>query len=298
MTVIGDAYDKALQEKANNVNNFIWKGPKVNGVQEEIRLIDASFEQLCKFYNHSMQMLYNNDAKNPGRITLLNIISDQIQRCRAELLIRWLRSEKLYTATKCFEDLRQFINTNKEVLTPEIQKVYPIEKVMNGLPLEFEGIPVSVVMSACLDSLGKINLSHLTVNFITKLGLCFTQQEMQKDLYRKDPETGKAMDRIAIVKELLGLSPDMVLRINYNTGLTFNEFKMMYNFKTGKYTNDKYTKDKYSILTTDLLKLLSNKVLYLFQNQCEMQAKQWQDKINEILKVAEHKGWDVTRTVE
>ena len=298
MTVIGDAYDKALQEKANNINNFIWKGPKVNGIQEEIRLVDATFEQLQKFYNHCMQMLYNTDSKNPGRITLLEIINNQIQSCRAELLIRWLRSEKLYTATNCLEDLRNIINTNKDILTQEVLKTYPIGKLMTNLPPEFERIPVSLVMSACLDSLGKINLSHLTINFITKLGLCFTQQEMQKDLYKKDPETGKTMDRIAIVKELMGLSPDMVLRINYNTGLTYNEFKTMYNFKTGKYTNDKYTKDKYSILTSDLLKLLSNKVLYLFQEQCSHQAQQWQDKINEIIRVAEHKGWDVTRNIE
>jgi hypothetical protein len=29
-----------------------------------------------------------------------------------------------------------------------------------------------------------------------------------------------------------------------------------------------------------------------------MQAKQWQDKIAEILKVAESKGWDVTRNID
>jgi len=48
---------------------------------------------------------------------------------------------------------------------------------------------------------------------------------------------------------------------------------------------------KYSLLTSDQLKLLSSKILYRFQDQCEMQAKQWQDKINEILEVAAHKGY-------
>jgi hypothetical protein len=55
-------------------------------------------------------------------------------------------------------------------------------------------------------------------------------------------------------------------------------------------------RDKYSNLTTDQLKLLSNKVLYRFQDQCEMQAKQWEDKIREIIEVANSKGWDIARS--
>ena len=33
MTVLGDAIAKQREEQANDVNNFIWKGPKVNGIQ-------------------------------------------------------------------------------------------------------------------------------------------------------------------------------------------------------------------------------------------------------------------------
>lgn len=54
-------------------------------------------------------------------------------------------------------------------------------------------------------------------------------------------------------------------------------------------------RDKYSNLTSEQLKLLSNKILYRFQIQCEEQAKQWLTKIDEINKVAADKGWDVTR---
>ena len=297
MTLLGDKLaEKLAEKKANDINNFMWKGPKVNGIQEELRLVDASYDQLRQFYNHCQEMLYNKDGKNPGRITLINIVSEQIQKCRAELLIRWLRSEKSYSATSCLEDIKTLINNNKEELTQETIKVCPISKIMNGLPIEFERIPISMVMDACLDSLGIINTSHLTINFILKLGLCFTQQEMQKDLYKKDPETGKTVNRLALVSQELGLDPSIMLRINYNTGLTFNEFKSIYNWKINKYSNDKYIKDKYSNLTSDLLRLLSNKILYRFINQCELQAKQWQDKVEEINKVADSKGWDVTRS--
>ena len=293
MTVLGDVIAKELNERANDIKNFIWKGPKVNGVQEEIKLIDADFYQLQKFYNHCMEMLYNKDSKNPGRITLLDIVQNQIQKCRAELLVRWLRSEKLYTATNCLEDLRNVISNNRDRYNQETIKVCPIGEVMNGIPLEYKRVPISLVMDACLDSLGIADMSHVTLNFIVKMGLWFTPQEMQKSLsegglYQKDPETGKAINRLEVVAKELRIDPRIMLRIDKTTGLTYSEFRSMYKLK----------KDKYSNLTSDQLKLLSNKVLYRFQDQCELQAKQWQDKIAEILKVAEAKGWDVTRNIE
>ena len=287
MTVLGDKLREALNDKANDVNSYVWKGPKVNGVQEEIKLADADYDQLKRFYSHCEQMLYNSDVKNPGRLTLLDIVADQIQRCRAELLIRWLRFEKQYTNTRCLEDLRNTIKNNKEILTNEAIKTYPIGNILNGIPVEFEEVPVSLVMDACLDSLGLCDTSHLTLNFIVKMGLWFTQQEMQKDLYRKDPETGKTMNRLAVVSKELRLNPSISLRI-CDTGLTYAEFKSMCRLK----------RDKYANLTSDQLKLLSNKVLYRFQNQCLEQAKQWKDKMEEIKKVAELKGWDVTRNIE
>ena len=291
MTVLGDKLGEALNAKANDINNFVWKGPKVNGVQEEIRLVDADFYQLQKFYNHCNEMLYNKDSKYPGRVVLKDIVQDQIQRCRAELLIRWLRSEKQYTTTNCLEDLRAIISNNKEELTQDVIKTYAIGNIMNGLPIEFERVPISLVMDACLDSLGVLDNSHLTLNFIVKMGLWFTPQEMQKPvadggLYKKDPETGKAVNRLEVVTKELRLNPSISLRID-NTGLSYAEFRSMCRLK----------RDKYANLTSDQLRLLSNKVLYRFQDQCEMQAKQWQDKIAEILKVAESKGWDVTRNI-
>lgn len=287
MTVLGDKLREALNDKANDVNSYVWKGPKVNGVQEEIKLVDADYDQLKRFYNHCEQMLYNSDTKNPGRLTLLDIVSDQIQRCRAELLIRWLRAEKQYTNTRCLEDLRITIKNNKEILTNETIKVYPIGNILNGIPVEFREVPVSLVMDACLDSLGLFDNSHLTLNFIVKMGLWFTQQEMQKDLYRKDPVTGKAVNRLLVVSKELRLNPSISLKI-CDTGLSYAEFRSMCRLK----------RDKYANLTSNQLRLLSSKVLYRFQNQCESQAKQWKDKMEEIKKVAELKGWDITRNID
>ena len=155
MTVLGDKLQAAMSKKASDITTYVWKGPKVNGEQQEILMIDASFDQLKQWYRHCQQMLYNEDSKNPGRVTLLEIVQDQINRCRAELLIRWLMAEKQYSNTRCLEDLRKVISNNKDTLTPEAIKSFPISKVMDGLPIDYQQVPVKLVMDACLDLLGK-----------------------------------------------------------------------------------------------------------------------------------------------
>ena len=106
-------------------------------------------------------MLYNTDSKNPGRRVLVDIVQDQIQRCRAELLIRYLRKEREYTPQRCLEDLRGVRAKNKDILTDEVIKTYPIGNIINGLPIEYndEGFPyetvnISYIKSAtCLSTL-------------------------------------------------------------------------------------------------------------------------------------------------
>lgn len=288
MTILGEKLQAAFDNKSHDVNSYVWKGPKVNGEQKEIRLVDATYENLRKWYLHCEEMLHNTDTKFPGRLTLLDIVQGQIECCRAELLVRWLGSEKGYSRSRCLEDLRNIINTNKDQIDAETIKKYPISSVMEGVPSEYSRINIKTVMNACLDLLGIVDTSHITLNFILKMGLWFTPQEMQKDLYRKDPDTGKVKDRLQVVAEemRLDLKPYQKLYIN-DTGLSYKEFKTIYMLR----------KDKYSNLDSDLLKLLSEKVLYRFQEQCEKQAKQWSDKIKEILEVANLKGWDVTRNI-
>ncbi len=284
MTVLGDKLQEALDVKKEDVNSYVWKGPRVNGVQEEFKLIDADYDTLKKWYNRCTTMLNNTDVHTPGRLVLVNIIDDQISRCRAELLMRWLRKEKQYTNIKCLQDLRQIIANNKEILTPETIKTYPICEVMSGLPIEFQTVSVGKVLDACMDLLGVFDCSHVTRNFIVKMGLWFTPQELQNELCQRDPNTGKPRNRLEVVREILKVDPAIRLRIS-ETGLTFNEFKAIFNIQ----------KDKYSSYSSEQLNVLANKILYRLQNQCEEQAKQWQDKANEIAKVANIKGWDVTR---
>lgn len=285
MSEFGDKLSEALSKK-NNVNTYIWKDKKENGQQVEHRLIDFDLKTLQEKFNLCEQMLYNTDARRPGRLVLLDIVNDQILRCRAELLVRWIRHARECTSTMLLESIRTMISNNKDILTQDTIKTVPIGEIMTGIDdLDFRKIPINLVLDACMDYLGIIDTSHLTFNFVLRMGLWFTQQEMQTPveeggLYQKDPTTGKAVNRLELVKTLRHLNPAISLRID-PTGLSYAEFKSMCDLH----------RDKYSNLTTNQLKLLSTKVLYRFQNQCEAQAKQWQDKIDEIKEVAEHKGY-------
>lgn len=285
MSEFGDKLNEALSKK-NNVNTYIWKDKKENDQQVEHKLIDFDLKTLQEKFNLCEQMLYNTDSKHPGRLVLLDIVNDQILRCRAELLVRWIRHSHECTSNMLLESIRTMISNNKETLTQDTLKTTAIGEVMSGIDdLDYRKVPINLVMDACMDYLGILDTSHLTFNFTLRMGLWFTQQEMQTPveeggLYQKDPNTGKAMNRLELVKTLRRLNPAISLRID-PTGLTYAEFKSMCDLH----------RDKYSNLTTNQLKLLSTKVLYRFQNQCEMQARQWQTKIDEIKEVAEYKGY-------
>lgn len=270
------------KDNQNPIEDYIWRGPKVNGVQEEIRLVDMPEEKLQKAYDHCMQMLYNENPRLPGRLTLVKIIEDQIQRCRAELLVRWLRAERHYTYQNCYEDIRTLIANNKEVLDQAAVENMPISTLMAEIPNEYKRVPIGLVLKAAMYSLGMFDTSHITLNFIIRLGIWLTPREMQTELFERDPETGKAVDRREIIKQREGLNPAIRLELN-PTGLTYAEFHQM----------NKLPKDKYETFTTPQLKVLSEKVLYRFQLRCEEQAKQWQDKVAEILEVAKYKGFNI-----
>ena len=170
MTIIRERLEEAIASKKADIKSFVWKGEKkeVNGVltQEEIRLIDADENQLKKFYNHCMSMLYNEDKQNPGRYLLLNIIKDQIERCNCELFLRWLEQEKGKPRFTFLSDIRTILDNNKDSI-PDTKSV-PISAIVGGCPDEFKDIPISLVIEDCIDRLGYFNKQHITLSFIVK----------------------------------------------------------------------------------------------------------------------------------
>ena len=280
MTIIRERLEEAMASKKTDVKNFIWKGEKkeVNGVmmQEEIRLIDADEKQLKKFYNHCMSMLYNQDKQNPGRYLLLDIIKDQIARCNCELFLRWLEQEKGKPRFTFLSDVRTILDNNKENI-PDTTNI-PISTIVGGCPDEFKEIPISLIIDGCIDRLGYFNKQHITLSFILKQGLWFTQQEL-KDLTEKN-EDGTTKDRVEVVKERLGLTKPGINLYITPKGLNFAQLKAMISLRS----------KKYSELTTDQLKTLRNIILFALSDEVRFHIGQWEARISQILEICKHKG--------
>ena len=287
-TVLADKLTEALNAKNNDINSFIWKGAKKNvgkqRVQEEIKLVDASQDQLQSFYNHCKTMLYNKDKKNPGRYVLLDIIKEQRTNCNVELYLQWLAKgdeitgRKPYPRFSYFQALKVFLDNNKEVLPREKWDITPITTITQ-VPPEFTSLTIDQVYRGCLDSLGIMDRRHITNNFIAEMGLWFTQQEM-KDLTEKDPQTGKTIDRLQVVRTRLDLKSNIKLKINQN-GLSYKEFRAMTHLRS----------KKYSELTSDQLTLLRDKILFRLEEKIEQHIQQWEERMKQIKAVIDFKGY-------
>lgn len=286
MSILADKLTEALEAKRNDINSFIWKGAKrfVNKqrVQEEIKLVDATPEQLQTFYNHCKTMLYNKDNKNPGRYVLLDLIKQQRACCNAELYLKYLEegdpatNAKPYPRFSYFQALKTFLEQNKEVLPKEVWATTPIT-VISTTPPEYAEITIDMIYKACLDALGAFNKKHITNNFLCNMGLWFTPQEM-KDLHEVD-ENGNVIDRLKVVETRLQLRNNISLHINPR-GLSYKEFRAMYKLQS----------KKYSELTKDQLTILRDKILFKLEEEVQYHIDQWLERMRQLKLVAGSKG--------
>lgn len=282
-TLMGSKMTEAFERKKNDVNSFVWKGPKVskNGVfvQEEKRLMDCTEKELNDFYNHCLSMLTNKSEKNPGRYVLLEIIKDQRMRCNTELFLRWLEEPMgpNMPRFKFREALNAFLTNNKNVVNP---KTFPIDEVVNSenYPAEFKGIPCDLVLDGCLDRLGRFVKQHITLSFILKQGIWFTAQET-KDLTVKDWD-GNVRDKIDVVVENLKLPPTIKLHTNPK-GLSYSQLRSMINLRSRKYSE----------LTTEQLRVLRDRILFSLEESVNLHISQWENRIDQIVNVMKAKGF-------
>lgn len=283
-TDIGEKLSEAIEAKKNDVKSFVWKLAKnADGTQEEIKLMDATPEQLKQFYQHCNSMLYSKDKLNPGRYVLLDIIEDQRRKCNAELFLRKLGTgeicadKKPYPRHLYIQDIRAYMNMHKEDFPSSELKNISIASVTGGLPREFERLSINEVMNAGLDQLGYLDCKHITFSFILNLGIYLTPQEM-KEFDEKDAD-GNPRSKLELIKERLNIKSTVRLTVK-PTGLNYNELRAMVNLKSKKYSD----------LTTDQLTVLRNKVLFRLENEVQYHISSWETLMNQIKKVAEQRG--------
>lgn len=289
MTSLRDKYAAALEAKSNDINSFIWKGPKedIGGqkIQREIRLIDATDDQLRSYFNHCMSMLYSNDSINPGRFVLIERIQEDREKCNTELYLRFLENSYLsdpsrarYLRFQYLQDMRKWLSRNTAEIPQASYYDTPISTIIDNVPDEFSRLSIGMVMDGCLDNLGRVNKKPITLNFIISLGVWFDPDEM-RDLTEKDPETGRMKDRLDVVRERLQLKNNVRMKIDPN-GLNYSELRAMLKLKSCRFSD----------LTTDQLLVLRNKVLFRLEDSCAVNAEMWVEKLREIQLVADARG--------
>jgi len=280
-TELEDKLKQAFDEKNNDIKSFTWKfARKEDGTQDEIRLYDATEEQLKKFYNHCQSMLYNPDKNNPGRYVLLDIIAEQRKNCTIELFIRGLESGELcedhnpYPRYLYLPDIRAFMNQNKEDFPANKLDKLSIASLTGNLPRQYQRLSIAEVTNGLLNQLGIINTKHITFSFIINMGIYLSPSEL-KEFDEKDSE-GKTRSKLEVIKERLGLNKSVRLIVK-PSGLNYKELRAMLKLKP----------KNYSELTTDQLTVLSTKVLFKLENEILNHIAQWEEKIRQINLVAQ-----------
>lgn len=291
MNMIKERLTEAIEAKNNDTKSFVWKMAKNSeGAQDELRLVDATPEQLKSFYNHCNSMLYSEDKQNPGRYTLLKIIEEQRRKCNVELFLRRLESGALCADGKPYprylyiQDLRAYMDAHKEEFPSKELENISIAAITGGLPREFERISIKEAIDGGLDRLGTFDNKRITLSFILGMGINLTPAE-RKEFYEKDKD-GNVRSKLEVIKERLEIDPSIGLVIK-PSGLNFGELRAMISLKPKKYS--KSTK-KYSELTTEQLVVLRNKVLFRLEDEVKFHIEQWEERIRQIKLVAKEKN--------
>ncbi len=289
-SVLGDALKKAIDAKKNDYSNFVWKGEKKKEgdkyVQDNEKIVDMTPERLKECWEHCERMLRNNDPKHLGRYNVLEEVTKEIEKCNVELFLRYLENKYLvrehYNPTPRFKmmvAIREFIkNSEQEAEARGISldwKTLPITHLSEGgFPAEFQDISISDALEGCIDQLGAFNKQHLTMTFITKMGLWFTKQE------ENELKATSNTDRLKLAKERLHLPSKLVLRFS-EKGLSFHEMRAMLTLPK---------KQKYSDMTTEQLVTLRNKVLLRLSREIDSHIFNWKRLQRQIELIAKNKG--------
>ena len=238
-------------------------------------MVDMTEQQLNGAYDHCKTMLFNKDSRNPGRHLVLNLISDQRDRCGAELFLRNIKTEKGIDRFSLVMPINEFKSNNAELFA---QTRPTLDAPFQELPDEFKQVPIDLVLDACIDRLGAFNKKHITRAFILRQGVWLTPAEA-KDLTEKD-ENNQIIDKLTVIRDRLNIKDVERLSIN-SRGLNYTELRAMLSLRPNK---------KYADLTTVQLETLRNRILFVLEESVKNHIAAWEERMSQIEQVADNYG--------
>jgi len=276
----------------SDYKSYVWKDRRLthdkNEKQIEYKMVDMDEYQLNQIYTHCKNMLYNNDKSNLGRLVVIDQIKEQLDYCNAELALRWFKSQTDQQGKPVYTNqslMHQLIRLAMETIPNyDPNEDYTLGDIKWEIPTDFKEVRINLLVNACKDSLGNLDHSKITYNFLYKLGIYFTQDEL-KELEEWGGNHGSLKLKIEDLKLQLGIE-NADIRPN-PLGLTAQELRDMIHLKKLK----GFRTCKYSQLTTSQLETLRNKVLYSLENLVLDQVKTWKTIMSQIEEVAKHQGF-------
>lgn len=268
-------FGEKLRDVLESINSLTWRDKSGN----DVKLMDASVEDLRKWYKHCYEMLYNVSPWNPGKYTVRENIHRTWDSCNTELLVRYILHE-CDTDIKTKKDILDYINKQRAAQTTDILDK-SIATIFNGVPPIFEKVTVNRLMDACFDKLDVLNKKMITDKFILAQGIWLTDEE--KVELTEVGEDGKPRNRMEVIKERLCLNPEIKLRVS-PTGLSFAEFRSLVQLTS---------LPRISSLTTVALKTLRDKILLLLDNDLDYHINKWSTLMSNIQRVAEARNIEI-----
>lgn len=276
MSDLADKLSEAMTKRENDINTWYWIQKNGN----KIRLMDMSQDELQKIYNHTMDMLYRKTNYKFGKLEVRKNIQKIYESCNSELLHRYIQYDLAIDMFKTNKDILDFINNFKEV--NKLTNDDSITTMFSNLPKEFETLKIGDLLKACLDTCEPINRRLISNDFIMSLGIWLTEDE-KRDLTEYDA-TGKLRPWLQVMKERLFITSGY-FRVS-PTGLSYSELRSLLNLDQRAHV---------SCVPSATLRLIRDKILLLLDNDLEYHIKKWQTIEQQIEKVAEYKGYSLTK---
>lgn len=272
MSDLADKLSQAIEKKNNSIETWNW----LDKDGESKRFIDMSYDELQIAYNHTLDMLYRKSQPKYGKIEVRKNIQKMYTSCNSELLLRYIQHDLAIDIFKTNKNVLDYINKFKEA--NHLTNSALITEMFSMIPKEYETLTIGDLLNAALDICEPINRKLISNKFIMSLNIWLTEDD-KRELTEFDSE-GNLRPWIQVMKERLFIDKGY-FKID-PTGLNYSELRSLLNLQPSTHV---------SIIPTNTLILLRDKILLLLDNDLEYHIKKWTSLKSKIEQVADFKGW-------